>query len=790
MGNLENCYIAPETAVKKLKFARGISQTVYIYGAAGFGKTELVKQYLKNKSYIYFSCKDGIWKNDYFKKEEGEQTIVVIDDIHKLKDEEARQDVIKLAMDENVWLILIGKPPTIVWFKSVYAKIGTVIIEEDELKFSKKLIEQYLKVVGLNLSEDEINYIELVSEGNAYVLQYVIRKFIEGEHPSKALTVKIEKYYMEFIERFVIVELDTDLADFLMQISVVDEFDERLAEVVTGNNKVAELLERIVNGGNFITEMDGIYTLRYMFKKTLRNMAEKQYGHNKVKEYMYNAGLYYEINDEIKLALEMYEKSGNHSRIKELLIRNARRNPGAGYYFELRKYYFSLDEEVVEKSAVLMSGMSMLYSLLLQEEESEYWYKKLKEYADSSKGGERREALSYKIYLDISLPHRGSIDVLEILKSVPAILLDKGIDLPKFTITGNLPSTMNGGKDFCQWSLKDRELASSLGWLLEKIFGKYGKGLVKVALAESLYEKGAEAFELIPLLSQAQMEAEMGGTMEIEFVAAGFLTKLNILNGQENTARISLKSFENKIEQNGAQKLLPNLKAMECSLALYRGDKKEVEKWLKTAPDEDKEFFVMERLRYLTKIRCYIFMGEYIKAFSLLEKLKYYVQKCQRTYIGIECGILGAIIKYRMGIDGWKEDLREAMVEASFYHFVRIISFEGVAVMELLEKVKKEYLADDEIDKKWFQQVLNETGKIAVYYPNYLKGQIINLSKFSENALAILRLQAEGMTNYEISEKLNLTMENVKYHTKQNYKKLGVSGKAEAVIAAKNLGII
>ena len=39
-------YIAPESALKKLRVAKGLGQAVYIYGATGYGKTELVKQYL------------------------------------------------------------------------------------------------------------------------------------------------------------------------------------------------------------------------------------------------------------------------------------------------------------------------------------------------------------------------------------------------------------------------------------------------------------------------------------------------------------------------------------------------------------------------------------------------------------------------------------------------------------------------------------------------------------------------------------------------------------------------
>ncbi|MGN0578778.1 MAG: hypothetical protein ACI4J4_09165 [Ruminiclostridium sp.] len=50
---------------------------------------------------------------------------------------------------------------------------------------------------------------------------------------------------------------------------------------------------------------------------------------------------------------------------------------------------------------------------------------------------------------------------------------------------------MNGGKDFCEWSKHDREIAATAGNIVCTFLGKYGKGLVNAALAESFYEKAA-----------------------------------------------------------------------------------------------------------------------------------------------------------------------------------------------------------------------------------------------------------------------------------------------------------
>lgn len=49
-------YLYPEAARKKLKTAQALSQTVYLYGAIGYGKTALIRQYLGRRRYVYFDA--------------------------------------------------------------------------------------------------------------------------------------------------------------------------------------------------------------------------------------------------------------------------------------------------------------------------------------------------------------------------------------------------------------------------------------------------------------------------------------------------------------------------------------------------------------------------------------------------------------------------------------------------------------------------------------------------------------------------------------------------------------
>ena len=797
---MDKGYIAPEAALKKLRVAKGLGQTVYIYGATGYGKTELVRQYLSRRRYRYISCAEdtaelteaaqSVPARSAGKEKEGEpRTVVVADDLHLLKNAEGRKAVLSLAGRQDIWLILICRSPIPAWLMPLYIKGGFLVITEDDLRLGEKEISAYMDSQGLTATEEEVVFVAVRSQGNAYTVRHTALKMLEGMRPGPEMAEEIVEAFAAYLESHVMVQWDSDLLEFLVQVSVTDEFTLPLAEMVTGNRHAPELLERAAETGNFLSCKDGTYRLRPELIRALRRRAAKEYSPQERADHAYNAGLYYEMQGQIVPALAMFEQCGKKERIRELLIRNARLNPGNGHYFELRRYYLQMEERELEESPVLMAGMSMLYSLMMQEKESEYWYWKLEKFASTAKGGQKREAVSRLAYLDIALPHRGSADMIDIMKRMPALIFDRGMSLPEFSVTSNYPSTMNGGKDFCHWSREDRKLAATIGKLVERVLGRYGKGLVKAALGESFYEKGEDAYEVLTLLARAKMEAEGGGMIEIAFAAVGLQVRLDTLQGEIQTAAEVLASFEKGVREQGAVQLLPNIGALKCRLALYQGDKEAVSAWMAQAPDEDREFCVMERYRYLTKVRCYLSIGEYLKAQALLEKLRYYTEKCRRTYVRMEVCLLSAIAKYRTG-GAWKEEFLSALKEACGYRFIRLISEEGAAVQELFVAAGKSFLEKEIPDKEWLSRLMGETGKVAVRYPVYLKGQLAKAPDFCEAALSVLRLQAEGKSVGKIAQELSMKEATVKYHAKENYRKLGVSGKADAVLAARNLGIL
>ena len=53
-------YFRPKKAVKKMKLAQSLGQTVYVCGVTGLGKTAFVKDYLGRRKYTYYSTEDYV----------------------------------------------------------------------------------------------------------------------------------------------------------------------------------------------------------------------------------------------------------------------------------------------------------------------------------------------------------------------------------------------------------------------------------------------------------------------------------------------------------------------------------------------------------------------------------------------------------------------------------------------------------------------------------------------------------------------------------------------------------
>ena len=284
-------YIMPQSAYRKLKAAKSLGQTAYIYAATGYGKTSFAQRFLEKRRHIYLSCRDRRWDESALPA----RGTVVLDDLHLL-DESRRSFVRGLIADPEIWLILVNRSPVPSWLMPEYVNMGFIVISENDMRLGKKEIRGYLDSLGLSYAEEGLQYLTDTAEGNGYIVRHAALKMAEGLEPGERMRREIHDAFARYLEEYIMVQWDSELLEFLMQVSVVEEFTLPLAELITANRLASVMVQKALETGNFLFQEDGVYRLRQVLLHALRERALQVLGEEQVKTCRKNAGVWYEMD--------------------------------------------------------------------------------------------------------------------------------------------------------------------------------------------------------------------------------------------------------------------------------------------------------------------------------------------------------------------------------------------------------------------------------------------------------------------------------------------------------------
>ncbi len=401
MRTTGDVYLWPAAAERKLRMAYQAGLPAYLYGVTGVGKTSLIRHFLEKKEYFYVSALNTT--PDDLESEKITVPVIVLDDLYAISDirlKDAYYQRIQEWMERNdLWVVLISRAPFPAWLLSLRMKYSFVMIGEEDFCLTREQQDEYLERYGLQVSEEQLEKAWAVGRGNPMSLRIFVME--NGNLEATMRTV------WTYLESHVYDQWDTELQEFFMDISIVKDFTVSLAAMITGNKHVEHMLAQGMEIGNFFVKMgekDGVWRCKDAMRWSMEQRLHKKRSPEQISRLYYNAGLYYEMEGEIAKALEMYKVYDDTDSIFRLLVANARENATIGNYYELRNYYLELPEDLIRENPVLMMGMSLLQSILMNVDESERWYHELEEYQKRAEGSEAREARGRLITLDISLP--------------------------------------------------------------------------------------------------------------------------------------------------------------------------------------------------------------------------------------------------------------------------------------------------------------------------------------------------------------------------------------------------
>ena len=755
----------------------------FISAPCGFGKTVLAEALLADQDVCRLSADDS----SFVLPAELTRRFLLLDDAQQLPDEDwqALCSLIRSDPERRFVLLSRGAPPgCLMAFQ--YAGLMTVLTP-DMLLFDRDDIRRLFAASGTPVTESELTSIRKESIGHPLGVAITARLMRDRPFGPDVVTQAFREVFLYF-ETAIYHRFDLPVRRFLLELAPFERFDLEMARMVSGDPRAGELLDWLQHHTTML-RYDGIQTFHFwaQFRWFLLWELDREYTDEKKRALFSRGGLYYELKEDYTHALDCYTKSGDHSKVSELLIRSAELHPGMGHYSETEKYYRSLPENEISASPALMQGMSMLCALSTDYNGSERWYAALKQFAErcGRQDAAGRQARSRLAWLDISLPQRKVENLIDTFPAVFRLLRNKEITLPPFSVTSTLPSIMNGGKDFSPWSKVDDLLYTTLRIPVEAVLGRDGVGLADCAIAESKFEKGEDiSIRMLNLLSRMS-EIQQNGTPDIEFAVGGLLARSQLASGHADDARRTVQSLRNRFAEQKLTRFLPNMDAMLCRIDLHLGSLDRADAWYRTkAPRDPMHINAMLRYQYLTQALVELADGRPEAALLTLSPLEPYRQNCTRYIGGAHLDTVSAIALYRKKDERWREKLNQALETLAEFRFIRTMSVYGTAVLPLLERIEPVG------DAKWFKRLVGEVRVQAAYHPAFLQPRLAPEDELTATELQVLRLLCADKSNAEIGRVLNIKLPTVKTHVSHILDKLGISRRSEARTAAQRLWLL
>lgn len=754
----------------------------------GFGKTTLAQKMLQGVRLRVLQSQAK--ELDFEKLEKTDQwDILFLEDLQQLTSEEESQKLCLLIRNHPDKRFVLTSRGEIPGYLIPFRIAGLLIeVNETDLFFTKKTVSEYFQSCGLRLSETELNAIMKLTMGYPLAIRLFANRLTQGEAYHQRLGQEVQYDLFRYYDEMVFCRFDLRIRRFLLELAPFEYLNTELAKMASGDPDAGKMLLKLQKDSRMIQCSNAeCFSFWPIYRKFLLWEQERLYTPEQQRALYSRGGLYYELHKEYAKALDFYSKSGEQNKVSELIIKIMGQHPGMGYYEELEPYFLSLPDEVIEASPALMQGKSMLCALRADYEGSERWYCALREFANlrSRSDAAAKEAKSRLAWLDISLPQRGATGLIDTIKSAFRLAVSKEIKTLPFSVTSTLPSIMNGGKDFSDWSRQDDFLYAAMRLPVEGILGKDGVGLADCAIAESKFEKGENISDRMLSLVSRLSDIQTKGTPDIEFALIGLLVRSQVDMGKASDAAHTLQTLRGRFAEHDQDRFLPNIDAMLCRIALRNNDWDLIDEWYRDkAPRDALYMMVMKRYQYLTEAMVELALGDNDAALLTLSPLSVYFQRCARRIDEIHLQLLTAIAKFRKKEDGWVAALTQGLSTAEAYGFVRTVSVYGAALLPLLEKTMPAKASP------FFNQVTQATRRQAIFYPDFLKPQSQLVEQLTETELQVLRLLCAEKSNAEIGELLHIRLATVKSHTSHIFQKLGVSRRSEAKATAKRLHII
>ena len=777
--------------VERLKKAIRDKQIAYLTAFFSSGKSVLLAQLysaLPEDTLRFDGAKDD-WSAFEAAARTRPEATVLIDTLERLP--ESDQDRLKTFLNEmpkTQRAVLAGRGQMPECLCGLYSNGLVTMLRTDFVLFDEEEIRQLFLDYGIVLKPSDVKFLKETGSGWPLLLHDMAQRMqMDPMRTVLELRREVKRDLCALTVREVLMGFPEDERILLLCLSPFERVSEDLARMVTGRVDAPRVMEAVTRKSWMLIREKEEYTFFPFIRDALLQELKNQYSQEYINNLYRSAALYYELRRDIPHAVEYYATLNDTEKVRNLLINDSHMRPANGDYVQLKKAYSMLPESALLSSPELMKGMCLIESMTCHVEESERWYGELKKFYKSvpPTDGRCQAAMEALVYLDISLPHRGSKNMIPILLSTArmAKLAQSASWQNGFNMAGNSVSLLNGGKDFCRWVPHGDTVYRLFKAPIELALGYSGRGIADIAFGEYRLESSLTGDYTEAMDKLALGLSRTANDLEMQYAAMGVQSRVMMAQGNaEDGARI-LRNCLDSLPKDAPERLRQNFTVYLLTLKMMLGDMTEAMAWLYDgAPDETGSFNILDRYAYMLKLRLYIVTLQWDKTRFLTALLRNYYDRYDRPYLRVQLHLLQAMIDQRQGIVAWKDEMKSALSIAKRYRLARVVADEGIAVLDMLREM--------ELQKgDWETGVMALTRAQARRYPAFMKPQA-SRPKFSDKEYLVYSLLINGSKTSEIAGILNMKERTVKYYLTSIYQAMGVKTRAEALKCAAELGDI
>lgn len=381
-----------------------------------------------------------------------------------------------------------------------------------------------------------------------------------------------------------------------------------------------------------------------------------------------------------------------------------------------------------------------------------------------------------------------------------------------YSMSGNRPGICFGVKEMSGMFMKDKQCGGYYASCWRRIFGEKERGLLKIAELEYMLETNGEESveqEINEIFISVDRQQ---GTADEWLGCAGIILKLQRNGQHRGEYGAVIHSVTTFLKKMGYTQALENIDAAGRIIQSINGEKAPLIKWLDGLKNDKKlqnEWLKTSTLYMkLMQARGYMNVLQYEKARICFKETAIYSELVNQTWFCVSSLFGEAAAVYEQG--GHQEAMKltaQALTMGIQYKYTGVFTEygkTGVCLIEAYQKMvgldnraslagrRKKYYYGNVMTASYegYHSILLRKVRKEMRYGKSQEEKDRVRTTLTMTEVLILQYIANGYSNKEIGEKMNIRLTTVKTHVYSIYRKLDVSSRVMAINRAKVLNIL